>query len=109
MDPYIVIYHDVMPATLLAELPEMIYHDELMSTDLFTLIAQKRLRKFADKFQRITGHSAELLSKWQPLRYASEKVLEGFRDTINAKNEKELDEFNGHFAISVYTFRYAEI
>ncbi|CAD6993037.1 unnamed protein product [Ceratitis capitata] len=81
LDPYIVIYHNVLRAQEINDLQRLIDHEEekvtLASKQLkFTKLAQKKLStSLAKRLQFATGHASAVFNEWQVQRWSYEDAV----------------------------------
>ncbi|XP_037812164.1 prolyl 4-hydroxylase subunit alpha-2 [Lucilia sericata] len=89
LDPYIVIYHNVLSDSQIEELKDFVV-EEQDDTFQFTKIGQKKMRQINGKLHYVIGHyGQELYDDWQVERYNFENLMELENLSVNYENKKQ--------------------
>ncbi|XP_065357436.1 prolyl 4-hydroxylase subunit alpha-1 [Calliphora vicina] len=89
LDPYIVIYHNVLSDRQIEELKDFVVEGQ-DDTFQFTKIGQKKMRQMNGKLHYILGHyGQDLYDDWQVERYNFENLMELEKSSVNYENAKQ--------------------
>ncbi|KNC20777.1 hypothetical protein FF38_00113 [Lucilia cuprina] len=89
LDPYIVIYHNILSDSEIEELKDFVV-EEQDDTFQFTRIGQKKMRQINGKLHYVIGHYGQnLYDDWQVERYNFENLMELENSSVNYGNNKQ--------------------